>query len=82
MTLPPAIASAVIAAAAKELAATMAANAEDIQLVSFREAGAMLGITEQQARRIFKSHVDLGGRTRRVSIQAIRKLIEKRTVHQ
>jgi hypothetical protein len=79
MTLPKEIAAAVVAAAAKELAASVCGQIDDLQLVTIGRAAAILGVSEPKARRLIKSYVDLGEASKRVRVTTLRKLIEERT---
>jgi len=80
MTLPAAITDAIIAAAAKELAATTIRDMRDLQLVPLKKAAELLGVSEPKARALLRSRVELGEATRRVKLSDIRRLIEERTI--
>jgi len=80
MTLPPAIADAVIKAAGKELAAAAAEHVNDLQLFTIRDAAERLKVSEPTARRLIHEYVELGEASKRVSAGALRRLIESRTI--
>ena len=80
MTLPPAITELVIAATAKELAAAMQADSDDLQLFTVAQAAERLQVSPGTVRRLVSEYVELGEATRRISATTLRKLIESRTI--
>lgn len=82
MTLPPAIADAVIKAAGKELAAMAAEQVADLQLFTIGEVASRLKVSEPKARALIREHVELGEASKRVSPATLRRLIEERTISQ
>jgi hypothetical protein len=80
MKLPSDIASAVVAAAGKELAATLAGTLEDLQLFTISDVAARLRVSEPKARALVREYVELGEASKRVSARVLRQLIADRTV--
>lgn len=61
----------------RELAAPHIA---EIQLVTIREAAALLGVGETKARSLISEYVDLGEKSPRVRLATLRQLIDERTM--
>ncbi|MFZ9938220.1 MAG: hypothetical protein ACO3JG_14370 [Luteolibacter sp.] len=80
MTLPPAIAARICAAAAKELAAVMLEEIEDAQLLTMQQAADLLGVSKPMARTLVGEVVNLGERTDRVELRRVKQLISERKV--
>jgi len=80
MRLPADIADAVVKAAGKELAASLLAQVEDLQLFTIREVAERLRVAESTARLLVKEYVELGEASRRVTPATLRKLIEDRKI--
>lgn len=80
MTLPPAIADAIIKAAGKELAAMAAEQVADLQLFTIGEVAERLKVSEPKARALIREHVEIGEASKRVTPATLRRLIETRTV--
>jgi len=80
MRLPADIAEAVVKAAGKELAASLLAHVEDLQLFTIREVAERLRVAESTARILVKEYVELGEASRRVTPATLRKLIEDRKI--
>lgn len=79
MTLPPAIADLVVDAAAQEIAKRAGCYITDLQLLTYKAAAEMLGVSQPTARRIIAEYVELGEATRRVKLSTLRAMIEART---
>lgn len=80
MRLSPEIADAVVKAAGKELAASLAANVEDLQLFTMQEVADRLRVSKVTAIRLVREYVDLGEASKRVTSRTLRRLIEERKV--
>jgi len=79
MHLPPAIADRVVEAAAQEIAKQAGAELTDLQLLTYKAAAELLGVSQPTARRIIAEYVELGEATRRVKMSTLRHMIEART---
>jgi hypothetical protein len=80
MTLTPDQERAVLEMVASELAQTAAPQLAELQLLTIREAAALLHCSETRARTLLGNYVDLGERLTRVPLSAVKQLIEDRTV--
>jgi len=80
MTLPPAIARAVIDAAGDKLAAALQADSDSLRLYTIQQAAERLQVSPGTVRRLVSEWVELGEATRRISAATLRRLIETRTI--
>ena len=81
MKLPNDIAEAVVKAAGKELAASMLAHVEDLQLFTLQEVADRLKVSKGTASRLINEYVELGEASKRVTPATLRQLIEDRTIY-
>ena len=80
MKLPPEIAQAVIATAAKEVALMLKAEVSDSQLVTLQQAADLLGVSKATARTLAGAVVDLGPQSTRIELSRIKHLITSRRI--
>ena len=65
---------------ASELTAELQPAIEDVQLLTIRECAELLKVSQETAKRLLGSYVDLGERGARVSLKTVKQLISDRTV--
>jgi hypothetical protein len=78
MTIPDVY---IVDAAAREIAKRMDSVMGELELFTIPQVARMLKVSPPAARRLLKSHIDLGVASTRVSAAQLRELIESRTVN-